>query len=124
MAKRDFYDVLGVAKNASDDDIKKAYRRLAGKHHPDRHGQSEGANTDMAALNGAYEVLCDATTRAAYDASLDDPFSGIDPAAQARESRAARIGSSEVVSVSTATMPARRAATTQRSSAAVSCTSS
>lgn len=86
----DHYARLKVSRDAPLEVIRAAYRALAAKHHPDRHGQSEGANTDMAALNGAYEVLCDATTRAAYDASLDDPFSGIDPAAQARESRAAR----------------------------------
>ncbi len=86
----DHYARLKVSRDAPLEVIRAAYRALAAKHHPDRHGQSEGANTDMAALNGAYEVLCDAATRAAYDATLDDPFSGIDPAAEARESRAAR----------------------------------
>lgn len=66
----DHYERLKISRDAPLEVIRAAYRALAAKHHPDRHGQSEGANTDMAALNAAYEVLCDAEARAAYDATL------------------------------------------------------
>jgi len=86
----DHYARLKVSRDAPLEVIRAAYRALAAKQHPDRHGQSEGANTDMAALNAAYELLCDPKARAAYDATLNDPFIGTDTAAQAREARAAR----------------------------------
>jgi hypothetical protein len=66
----DHYERLKISRDAPLEVIRAAYRALAAKHHPDRHGQSEGANTDMAALNAAYEVLCDPDARAAYDATL------------------------------------------------------
>jgi curved DNA-binding protein CbpA len=67
----DHYERLKISRDAPLEVIRAAYRALAAKHHPDRHGQSEGANTDMAALNAAYEVLCDPMARAAYDATLE-----------------------------------------------------
>jgi molecular chaperone DnaJ len=73
MAKRDYYDVLGVAKNANEDEIKKAYRKLAMKHHPDRN-QGDGDEKKTKAseekfkeVKEAYEILTDASKRAAYD---------------------------------------------------------
>jgi len=69
MAKRDFYEILGVPKNASEDDIKKAYRKLAMKHHPDRN-QGDGAKASeekFKEAKEAYEILTDAQKRAAYD---------------------------------------------------------
>jgi len=78
MAKRDFYEVLGVAKNASDDDIKKAYRKLAMKYHPDRN-QGEGAKEaeeSFKEVKEAYEMLSDAQKRAAYD---QYGHAGVDP---------------------------------------------
>lgn len=63
MAKRDYYEVLGVAKNASDDEIKKAYRRLAVKHHPDQGGEEE----KFKEVSEAYEVLKDEKKRQRYD---------------------------------------------------------
>jgi molecular chaperone DnaJ len=78
MAKRDFYDVLGVPKNASDDDIKKAYRKLAMKYHPDRN-QGEGAKVaeeKFKEAKEAYEMLSDAQKRAAYD---QYGHAGVDP---------------------------------------------
>jgi curved DNA-binding protein CbpA len=69
----DHYERLKISRDAPLEVIRAAYRALAAKHHPDRHGQSEGANTDMAALNAAYEVLCDPQARAAYDAILIKP---------------------------------------------------
>ena len=69
MAKRDFYDVLGVAKGASDDDIKKAYRKLAMKYHPDRNqgDKAKEAEEQFKEVKEAYEMLSDAKKRAAYD---------------------------------------------------------
>ena len=67
MSKRDYYEVLGVAKNASDDDIKKAYRKLAMKFHPDRNPDDKGAEEKFKEAKQAYEVLSDSDKRAAYD---------------------------------------------------------
>ncbi|GMV73620.1 MAG: chaperone protein DnaJ [Rubrivivax sp.] len=78
MAKRDYYEVLGVPKNASDDDIKKAYRKLAMKHHPDRNQGDEAkkAEEKFKEAKEAYEILSDAQKRAAYD---QFGHAGIDP---------------------------------------------
>jgi len=68
MSKRDFYDVLGVKRDASEADIKKSYRRLAMKHHPDRNPDGESdAEASFKEAKEAYEVLSDAQKRAAYD---------------------------------------------------------
>lgn len=67
MAKRDYYEILGVGKTASDDDIKKAYRTLAKKHHPDMNPGDKSAEGKFKELNEAYEALSDAQKRAAYD---------------------------------------------------------
>lgn len=64
--KRDFYDVLGVAKNASKDEIKKAYRKLALQWHPDRNKSSQ-AEEKFKEINEAYEVLADSKKKEAYD---------------------------------------------------------
>ncbi|MEK7153291.1 MAG: molecular chaperone DnaJ, partial [Patescibacteria group bacterium] len=64
MAKRDYYDVLGVGKDASADEIKKAFRRLAVQHHPDKEG---GDETRFKEINEAYEVLKDSAKRQRYD---------------------------------------------------------
>jgi len=65
-AKKDFYQILGVSKGASDADIKKAYRVLARKHHPDV-DKSEGAHERFKEINEAYQVLSDSRKRQAYD---------------------------------------------------------
>ncbi|MDX9874323.1 MAG: molecular chaperone DnaJ [Spongiibacteraceae bacterium] len=67
MAKRDYYEILGVARDASDADIKKAYRRVAMKHHPDRNPDDKAAEEKFKEANEAYEVLSDPQKRAAYD---------------------------------------------------------
>ena len=64
--KRDYYEVMGVSRDATNDEIKKAFRRLAFKHHPDRN-REDGASEKFKELNEAYEVLSDADKRAAYD---------------------------------------------------------
>jgi len=78
MAKRDYYDVLGVAKNASEDEIKKAYRKLAMKHHPDRNqgDAAKKAEEKFKEAKEAYEMLSDASKRAAYD---QFGHAGVDP---------------------------------------------
>lgn len=68
MAKKDFYEVLGIAKGASEDEIKKAYRKLARQHHPDLNKEKpEEAAEKMKELNEAYEILSDAGKRQQYD---------------------------------------------------------
>ena len=65
--KRDYYEVLGVSKNASDDEIKKAYRKLAVKYHPDRNPGDKEAEAKFKEINEAHEVLSDKQKRARYD---------------------------------------------------------
>jgi molecular chaperone DnaJ len=67
MAKRDFYEILGVQKDATEDDLKKAYRRQAMKYHPDRNQGDKEAEGKFKELNEAHDVLKDAEKRAAYD---------------------------------------------------------
>src|ERR1700688_76513 len=77
MAKRDYYTTLGVNRDASDEDIKKAYRKLAMKHHPDRN-PDKGSEDKFKEAKEAYEVLSDAKKRAAYDRF---GHAGVDPSA-------------------------------------------
>lgn len=67
MKYKDYYKVLGVEKNASQDEIKKAYRKLAKKHHPDLHPDDEKAQEKFKEVNEAYELLGDETKRKQYD---------------------------------------------------------
>jgi molecular chaperone DnaJ len=76
MAKRDYYDVLGVPKNAAEEDIKKAYRKLAMKFHPDRNPDSKDAEGKFKEAKEAYEMLSDGPKREAYDRF---GHAGVDP---------------------------------------------
>ena len=67
MAKRDYYEVLGVSKNASDDEIKKAYKKMAIKYHPDRNPDDKEAEAKFKEAAEAYDVLRDPQKRARYD---------------------------------------------------------
>ena len=78
--KRDYYEVMGVPKNATDDEIKKAYRKLAKKYHPDLNPGDKEAEAKFKELNEAYEVLSDKDKKARYDqfghAGVDPNFGG------------------------------------------------
>jgi len=76
MSKRDYYEVLGVSKNCSEAELKKAYRRAAQKHHPDRNQDDAGAEEKFKECKEAYEVLNDSQKRAAYD---QFGHAGVDP---------------------------------------------
>jgi molecular chaperone DnaJ len=78
MAKRDYYEVLGVAKTATDEEIKKAYRKLAMKYHPDRNPGDKASEESFKEGKEAYEMLSDADKRAAYDRY---GHAGVDPSA-------------------------------------------
>ncbi len=74
--KRDYYEVLGVSKGASEDEIKKAYRKTAKKYHPDLHPDDKEAEEKFKECNEAYEVLSDPQKKARYD---QFGFAGVDP---------------------------------------------
>jgi len=80
MAKRDYYEILGVGRDASNGEIKNAYRKLALKFHPDRNPGDKEAEEKFKEASEAYEVLCDAEKRSAYDrfghSGLEGRFSG------------------------------------------------
>ena len=67
MEKADYYETLGIERNATADDLKKAYRKAAMKYHPDRNPDSVEAETKFKEVNEAYEILSDNQKRAAYD---------------------------------------------------------
>ena len=74
--KRDYYEVLGVSKNASDADIKRAYRKLAKENHPDLHPGDKACEARFKEANEAYEVLSNPDKKAKYD---QFGFAGVDP---------------------------------------------
>lgn len=77
MAKRDYYEVLGVSKGSSEDEIKKAYRKLAMKFHPDRNPDNQEAEDKFKEASEAYEVLSNAEKRSAYDRMGHAAFEGM-----------------------------------------------
>src|SRR5580698_2093775 len=74
--KSDYYQTLGIAKGASDEEIKKAYRKLAMQHHPDRNPGDKSAEHKFKEISEAYEVLKDEQKRAAYDRFGHAAFEG------------------------------------------------
>src|ERR1041384_6454785 len=67
MSKRDYYDILGVGKSASNDEIKKAYRKVAMQYHPDRNPGDKGSEEKFKEAAEAYEILSDNDKKAQYD---------------------------------------------------------
>jgi molecular chaperone DnaJ len=67
MAKKDYYEVLGLSRQASDDEIKKSFKKLAMKYHPDRNPDNPKAEENFKEAKEAYEVLSDSQKRSAYD---------------------------------------------------------
>ena len=84
MAKRDYYETLGVARGAGDDEIKKSYRKLAMQHHPDRNPDDQESEQKFKETSEAYEVLKDPDKRAAYDRFGHAAFEGGGPGAGAQ----------------------------------------
>ena len=76
MSKRDYYEVLGIQKGASDDEIKKAFRKLAVKYHPDKNPGDKNAEEKFKEVNNAFDILKDPQKRAAYDRFGDAAFAG------------------------------------------------
>jgi molecular chaperone DnaJ len=89
MAGKNFYDILGIPKNASDKDIKQAYRRLARKYHPDVNPGNKDAESKFKEINGAFEVLSDNEKRKKYD-KYGDKWQYADQIEQAQQQQQAQ----------------------------------
>ena len=76
MSQRDFYDILGVSRSAGIDEIKKAYRKLAVKYHPDKNPNDKEAEEKFKEISAAFDVLKDPDKRAKYDQFGHDAFQG------------------------------------------------
>ena len=76
MAEKDYYEVLGVKRNASEDEIRKAYRKLARKHHPDVNANDKEAEKKFKEISEAYAILSDKKKRSEYDQFGSNPFRG------------------------------------------------
>ena len=76
MASKDYYEVLGVDKTASDDEIKRAFRKLAVKYHPDRNQGDKEAEAKFKEINEAYQILSDPEKKAKYDQFGSAAFDG------------------------------------------------
>ena len=74
MAEKDFYEILGVSKNANNDEIKKSYRKLAMKYHPDRNKGDKAAEKKFKEVSAAYDILKDPQKKASYDQFGHDAF--------------------------------------------------
>ena len=76
MAEKDFYEILGIGKSASQDEIKKAYRKLAIKYHPDKNPGDKEAEEKFKEISGAFEILKDEEKRQKYDQFGHEAFQG------------------------------------------------
>tara|TARA_B100000029_G_scaffold482477_1_gene532570 strand:- start:102 stop:770 length:669 start_codon:yes stop_codon:yes gene_type:complete len=76
---KDYYKILAISKDASYDDIKKSFRKLAQKYHPDKNPDNEEASNKFKEINEAYQILSDKNSRAEYDAHVSGGFRGGDP---------------------------------------------
>ncbi len=79
MASKDFYSTLGVSKNSSDEEIKKSYKKLAFKYHPDRNKGDKKSEEKFKEINEAYQILGDPEKRSQYDAYGSSAFEGGGP---------------------------------------------
>lgn len=102
MSKRDYYEILGVNRDCDEDDIKKAYRKLAMKHHPDRNPDNPKAEEHFKEAKEAYEILSVTQTRAAYD---QYGHAGVDSAGGAPMASVMRSAIYSATSLTHAVMP-------------------
>jgi molecular chaperone DnaJ len=114
MAKQDYYEILGVSRTAEEREIKKAYKRLAMKYHPDRNQGDKEAEAKFKEIKEAYEILTDAQKRAAYDQYGHAAFEQGGMGAAAVVLAAARISAISLAMFSAISLAADAVASAQR----------